>query len=110
MDLSLTSSQILIRDSARSFVERHAPRAELVKQAKAGQTWDPAWFGQFRTAGWTGALVPAELGGLELDALSVALIFEELGRGAVPSPLLASSVIATCLLRECPRSEQRDLR
>ena len=80
-----------------------------MKQAKAEpRLREPAWFRQFRTAGWTGALVPAELGGLELDALSVALIFEELGRGAVPSPLLASSVIATCLLRECPRSEQRN--
>lgn len=108
MDLSLTSSQTLIRDSVRSFVQRHAPRAELVRQAKEGETWDPSWFSQFRDAGWTGALVPAEFGGMELDPLSVALIFEELGRGAVPSPLLASSVIATCLLRDCSPSAQRD--
>ena len=108
MDLSLTSSQILIRDSARAFVRRHVPRAELVRQAKEGETWDPAWFAQFREAGWTGALVPAEFGGLDLDPLSVALIFEELGRGAVPGPLIASSVIATCLLRGCQPSEQRD--
>ena len=94
MDLSLTSSQILIRDSARSFVRRHVPRAELVRQAKEGQTWDPGWFAHFRDAGWTGALVPTAFGGLDLDPLSVALIFEELGRGAVPSPLLASSAIA----------------
>jgi 3-oxocholest-4-en-26-oyl-CoA dehydrogenase beta subunit len=108
MDLSLTPSQILIRDSARGFVRRHVPRAELVRQAKEGQSWDPAWFAQFRDAGWTGALVPAAFGGLDLDPLSTALIFEELGRGAVPSPLLASSAIATCLLRACQPSEQRD--
>jgi alkylation response protein AidB-like acyl-CoA dehydrogenase len=108
VDLSLTPSQILIRDSARTFVQRHVPRAELVRQAKEGQTWDPVWFGHFRNAGWTGALVPAQLGGLELDPLSAALIFEELGRGAVPSPLIASSVIATCLLQGCQPSEQRD--
>lgn len=108
MDLSLTSSQELIRDSAQSFVKRHAPRTELVRQAKAGQTWDAGWFDQFRSAGWTGALVPAEFGGLELDPLSAALIFEELGRGAVPSPLLASSAVATCLLLGCKPSKQRD--
>ena len=108
MDLSLTPSQILIRDSARSFVRRHVPRAELVRQAKEGQTWDPGWFAHFRDAGWTGALVPAAFGGLDLDPLSVALIFEELGRGAVPSPLLASSAIATCLLLACQPSERRD--
>ena len=108
MDLSLTPSQILIRDSARSFVQRHVPRAELVRQAKEGETWDPAWFALFREAGWTGALVPVEFGGLDLDPLSAALIFEELGRGAVPSPLIASSVIAVGLLRGCVASEQRD--
>ncbi len=108
MDLSLTPSQVLIRDSARAFVRRHVPRAELVRQAKDGETWDPAWFAHFRAAGWTGALVPTSFGGLDLDPLSAALIFEELGRGAVPSPLIASSVIATGLLRGCKPSEQRD--
>jgi len=108
VDLSLTPSQILIRDSARAFVRRHAPKAELVRQLQAGETWDPAWFAHFREAGWTGALVPTAFGGLDLDPLSAALIFEELGRGAVPSPLLASSAIATCLLRGCRPSEQRD--
>jgi alkylation response protein AidB-like acyl-CoA dehydrogenase len=108
LDLALTPSQILIRDSARAFVRRHIPRAELVRQAKQGQTWDPGWFEHFRAAGWTGALVPVSFGGLDLDPLSVALIFEELGRGAVPSPLIASSAIAACLLRACQPSEQRD--
>jgi alkylation response protein AidB-like acyl-CoA dehydrogenase len=108
VDLSLTPSQVLIRDSARAFVRRHVPRAELVRQAKDGETWDPAWFAHFREAGWTGALVPTAFGGLDLDPLSAALIFEELGRGAVPSPLIASSVIATGLLRGCEPSEQRD--
>ena len=108
MDLSLTSSQLLIRDSVRSFVRRHAPRAELVRQAQEGQTWDPGWFAHFREAGWTGALVPASFGGLDLDALSVALIFEELGRGAVPSPLLVANAIAPCLLLACAPSERRD--
>ena len=52
--------------------------------------------------------MPASFGGLDLDPLSVALIFEELGRGAVPSPLLSSSAIATCLLLACQPSERRD--
>ncbi len=108
MDLSLTPSQILIRDSARTFVQRHVPRADLVRLAQDGDTWNPAWFAQFREAGWTGALVASEFGGLDLDPLSAALIFEELGRGAVPSPLIASSAIAVGLLRGCAPSEQRD--
>ncbi len=108
MDLSLSDSQVLIRDSVRTFIQRHVPRAELVRQAAAGEAWNPAWQTLFAEAGWTGALVPASCGGLELDPLSAALIFEELGRGAVPSPLLASSAIAVGLLLGCAESEQRD--
>jgi alkylation response protein AidB-like acyl-CoA dehydrogenase len=108
VDLSLTPSQVLIRDSARAFIGRHVPRVELVRQAQEGQTWDPGWFDHFRDAGWTGALVPEACGGLNLDPLSVALIFEELGRGAVPSPLLASSAVAVSLLLACRPSEWRD--
>ena len=108
MDLSLSASQILIRDSARGFVRRHVPRAELVRQAKDGETWDRRWWDHFRDDGWTGALVPSDFGGLDLDPLSAALIFEELGRGAVPSPLLASSAVAVGLLRGCAASEARD--
>jgi alkylation response protein AidB-like acyl-CoA dehydrogenase len=108
MDLSLSDSQVLIRDSVRTFVQRHVPRAELVRQAGAGEAWDPAWQTLFAEAGWTGALVPASCGGLELDPLSAALIFEELGRGAVPSPLLASSAMSVGLLLGCAESEQRD--
>ena len=108
MDLSLSESQVLIRDSARTFVERHVLRSELVRQVQAGEVWDPAWHALFAEAGWTGALVPVSCGGLDLDPLSAALIFEELGRGAVPSPLLASSAIAVGLLLGCKESEQRD--
>jgi alkylation response protein AidB-like acyl-CoA dehydrogenase len=108
VDLSLSDSQVLIRDSVRTFVQRHVPRSELVRQVAAGEVWDPAWQKLFAEAGWTGALVPAALGGLELDPLSAALIFEELGRGAVPSPLLASSAISVGLLLGCRESEQRD--
>ncbi len=108
MDLSLSDSQILIRDSVRTFVQRHVHRAELVRQANVGEDWDPAWQAMFAEAGWTGALVPASCGGLELDPLSAALIFEELGRGAVPSPLLASSAIAVGLLLGCEETEPRN--
>jgi len=108
MDLSLTPSQVLIRDSVRSFVRRHVPRAELVRQAQEGQTWEPGWFAHFREAGWTGALVPVAFGGLDLDPLSATLIFEELGRGAVPSPLLVANAIAPALLLACEPSERRD--
>ena len=79
-----------------------------MRQAKESQTWDPGWFAHFHAAGWTGVLVPTALGGLDLDPLSAALIFEELGRGAVPSPLLASSAISVCLLQACQPSERRD--
>lgn len=108
MDLSLTDTQVLIRDAVRGFVQREAPRPDLVELADQKRTWNPDWLPHFRRNGWLGVLVPEDLGGAELDTLGTALLFEELGRGAVPSPLLASSAVGASLLRDAMGGAVRD--
>src|SRR5918997_939075 len=78
MDLTLTSEQELIRDSARDLC-----RAELVPHAQA---WDHAeelpraLVGTLAEAGFLAAALPEELGGGGLDSVSYCLLCEELGR------------------------------
>src|ERR687894_857783 len=78
MDLTLTSEQELIRDSARDLC-----RAELVPHASA---WDQAeelprsLVGTLAEAGFLAAGLPEELGGGGLDSVSYCLLCEELGR------------------------------
>jgi alkylation response protein AidB-like acyl-CoA dehydrogenase len=78
MDFSLTSEQELIRASAREFCER-----EVVPYAR---DWDRAegldrgLVPKLAAAGYLGATIAEEYGGMGLDTVSYCLLMEELGR------------------------------
>jgi butyryl-CoA dehydrogenase len=78
MDFSLTPEQELIRASAREFCER-----EIVPHAR---DWDRAeqldreLVPKLSAAGYLGATIAEEYGGMGLDTVSYCLLMEELGR------------------------------
>jgi alkylation response protein AidB-like acyl-CoA dehydrogenase len=78
VDFSLTGEQELIRDSAREFCER-----EIVPHAgdwDRAEQLDPALVAKLAAAGYLGATLPEEYGGMGLDTISYCLLMEELGR------------------------------
>ena len=108
MDLSLSDSEQTLKDSAASFVQREADRETLVNLSESGEIWSRAWLPGMAAAGWLGLFVPAELGGSGATALEAAVVFEELGRGPVPGPVLASSVVSALILAHLGASPARD--
>jgi alkylation response protein AidB-like acyl-CoA dehydrogenase len=78
MDLTLTREQELVRETARAFVEAEvAPHARDWDRAEA---MDRAIVARLAEVGFLGARLPADYGGMSLDAISYCLIMEELGR------------------------------
>jgi alkylation response protein AidB-like acyl-CoA dehydrogenase len=110
MDLALSESEQLLKDAARQFVRQEAGRTVLtgLDDAAPADPWRPEWLPTFAAAGWLGMFVPAALGGAGASVTDAAVLLEELGRGPVPSPLLASSVVAALLLRAAPPGAGRD--
>lgn len=82
MELTLGSDQSELQQAARRFVADH-PDAEWSRLADLG---------------WLGLAVPEQHGGAGATRSDMAVIFEELGRGAVPGPIFSSSVLAVDLL------------
>jgi alkylation response protein AidB-like acyl-CoA dehydrogenase len=77
-DFELTPEQELVRSSAREFAEREiAPHA---REWDREESMDRAIVGKLAEAGYTGAGLPDEHGGLALDTISYCLLMEELGR------------------------------
>src|SRR5690348_16293429 len=101
MSLVLTAEEQSLRDSVRRFVAERSPLSAIRELIDAGEAYDPGVWKQLAAQlGLAGLIIPEEHGGAEAgySALSVAL--SELGAGLVPSPLLASGVLAaTVLLR-----------
>ncbi len=78
MDFSLTPEQELIRASAREFCER-----EIVPHSRdwdRAEELDRGLVPKLAAAGYLGATIAEEYGGMGLDTVSYCLLMEELGR------------------------------
>lgn len=90
MDLTLNDDQQLLAESARQLFERtytteSARAAEDTAEGFSVELWKQAC-----ELGWPGIALPEEHGGAGYGLLELAILAEELGRGAATLPLLSS--------------------
>ncbi|MCX4245179.1 acyl-CoA dehydrogenase family protein [Paraliomyxa miuraensis] len=98
----------LLRDAARRLLLERCPPERLHRLVAADESparatecvWDPELWSQMVELGWTAVAVPEEAGGFGMSLAAIAGLCEELGRAAVPSPLIgtlcATHVLAAC--------------
>jgi alkylation response protein AidB-like acyl-CoA dehydrogenase len=108
MDLSLSEDELLLQSTVRSFVQKETTVERLVEVQGGTEGRRADWTSTMVEAGWTGVVVPAELDGVGATTLEAAIICEELGRGPVPGPFLASSVVSALLIGAADASVERD--
>ncbi len=111
-DFGFGADEQMIRDTARRFLADAAPvnklRGLVAAEPHAFVSGDrllPAVFDadvwrRIVELGWPGLPVPEAAGGLGMKMVAVAALVEEIGRAALPSPLLAT-FFAAFALREC---------
>ena len=97
MDFRPTDAQRLLQSAARDFLARHCPLEAPPGGEPLHQDRGALW-SKLGELGWTGLLVPGDLGGSEGTMLDVVLLAEEMGRAGLVSPYVASAVVATSLL------------
>lgn len=100
MPLLLTEEQSMLRDSARGLIGDKAPVSHLraLRDSK-----DPTGFSRdlwraFAEMGFSGLLVAEEFGGSGLGCVEAGVVMEEIGRTLMPSPFLATAVLAASAL------------
>jgi acyl-CoA dehydrogenase len=96
MNFDFSDEQKLLREQARRFLaEKCPPRVvRSVLESDAGR--DRALWTSIAQMGWLGTAIPGSYGGLEMGALELCVIAEELGRVLAPVPF--SSTV--CLFAE----------
>jgi alkylation response protein AidB-like acyl-CoA dehydrogenase len=95
VEVRLSEEQELLRQSVRDFVARECPLARVRELAERDLPFPADLWRAMAELGWLGLDLPAACGGLGLGAVEVAVVAEELGRGLVPAPFLASAVLAS---------------
>jgi alkylation response protein AidB-like acyl-CoA dehydrogenase len=108
-DFGFGPDEQMVRDQARKFlrdtfgIERlrklvAADHHEAYESAVQPAAWDKDLWRQMVELGWPSLPVPDTAGGVGMKMIAVATLAEEVGRAALPSPLL-STMIATTVLR-----------
>lgn len=107
MEFSFSDEQRAFRDVMRDFAdERIAPVAREWEQAGRAPTEIVDGLAEL---GLFGMLVPAEYGGLDLDAVSYGIVFEEISRAWMGiAGFLGTHSLATNLLARHGTAEQRE--
>jgi alkylation response protein AidB-like acyl-CoA dehydrogenase len=93
----------LFTSTTQAFLEKEAPLRRVRELHAAGVSFDPAWWQRAAQLGWTGLLVPEELGGGSVSdsgLADLAMVAEQLGRTVAPGPLYPVSVVLAALV-EC---------
>lgn len=106
MDFRPSESQQLLSSTAREFLRRQCPPERLddltQREIPAREVWRA-----MAELGWTGLLIPGELGGSDGTILDVMLVMEEIGRACLPGPFVDSSLVATSLIAATGSRAQR---
>jgi alkylation response protein AidB-like acyl-CoA dehydrogenase len=100
MALVLTEEQSMLRDSARGLISDKAPVSHLrqLRDAKDATGFSRDLWKAFAEMGFSGLLVPEAFGGSGLGCVEAGVVMEEIGRTLMPSPFLATAVLAASAL------------
>ena len=107
MYLALSDEQKMLAQTVRMFVEKELPSAKVRQIMATEDAFDERLWQKMAEQGWMSLTVPVEFGGLAESWLTVAVLFEELGRGMVPGPFLATVALAAPLLAMAGSAEQK---
>jgi alkylation response protein AidB-like acyl-CoA dehydrogenase len=99
MDFSLSEEQELFQNTVRGFVAKECPSQTVRAIFDGTQPGSPPLWQGLAKIGVPGLMIPEAHGGTGLELLELALVAEELGRGAVPVPFLGHSLATLALVR-----------
>src|SRR3977135_1562494 len=109
MALVLNEEQSMLRDSARGLISDKAPVSHLrqLRDAKDPTGFSRDLWRSFAEMGFSGLLWDEEFGGSGLSCVEAGVVMEEIGRTLMPSPFLATAVLAASALSRCGRAAQK---
>jgi alkylation response protein AidB-like acyl-CoA dehydrogenase len=105
----LTEEQIMLRDSARSWLQENSPVGAFRKLRDGGNAhgFNRAAWAEMAEMGWAGMLIPEQYGGTGLGHVTLGLLLEEAGRTLTASPLISTALTATSALLLCASAAQK---
>jgi alkylation response protein AidB-like acyl-CoA dehydrogenase len=110
VDFTFSPEQEALRETVRSFLNRSQDAGYTRRMIDDDRGFTDEWWSEITEMGWTGTLVPEELGGAGLGLVDLVVIQEEMGKLPLPGPFFSSAVAATLAAKHLGDVDlQRDL-
>ena len=108
MSLVLNEEQVMLKDSARDFLQSRAPVSHLreLRDSASTEGFSRELWSEMAEMGWPAILVPEQHGGLGYGYTGMGIVLEESGRTLTPSPLLSTALICTAAIVKAGSEDQ----
>lgn len=107
MDFSLSAEQQLLKKEIQQFLTRECPK-KVIREIEASDSgYSPRIWEQMAELGWLGLAVPEAHGGAGGNLIDLAVLFEEIGRAVLPSPLFATLMYGALPVAEAGTEAQK---
>jgi len=104
MDTTLSEEEVMVRETARKFLEAECPTKLVREMEKDPKGYPPALWKQAAELGWQGMSLPEKYGGSELPLAYLGLVLQEVGRALAPLPLHSTAVAALTIAGDGPEA------
>lgn len=112
MGLTLTEDQLLLRDTARTFLADNSPvkRMRDLRDDRDKTGFTRAIWKEMADLGWVGILLPEWAGGSEMGLGELGVVLEECGRVLTPEPFLSTVLLgATSIQHGASETLQKEM-
>ena len=107
MDCELGDEQVMLKTSARDFLENECPKQLVRDMMEDERGYSPELWAKMADLGWMGLVFPEEYDGVASSFLDLAVLLEEMGRALVPGPFVPTVVLAGLPILAAGTEEQK---
>jgi alkylation response protein AidB-like acyl-CoA dehydrogenase len=95
MGLILTEDQLILRETARSFLAEKSPveRMRQLRDSRDETGFSRSLWREMGEMGWIGIVFPEEFGGADLGFAELGIVLEECGRVLAPEPFVSTVLL-----------------
>ena len=95
MGLTLSEDQLIIKETARSFLDEKSPvsRMRELRDSEDASGFSRALWKEMAEMGWPGILLPEEFGGAGMGYGELGVVLEECGRVLAPEPFVSTVLL-----------------
>jgi len=107
VDFGFSQEQELLRQTARSFLEKECPSGFVRRMMDDPLGTTDEFWRQLAELGWLGLIYPEAHGGAGLGLVDLTVVLEEMGRAVMPGPYFSTVLLGGLAILQAGSETQR---